>query len=217
MYFPQTYDIKYLMKSCKSLKGGLQDVADDLKVERIGPQHQAGSDSLLTCITFFKMRKVRCWLLFPVLPSSMRSTETLGFSFSSVAYPSRTQRPILHFVFVLCSPSASLPVCPSLFHVHTKADPFILSLPFPRAHEGRSLHNPQRLWPSFVSVPPSSTRHATADALAIRMQSRATPSLCHFHMHVPTSLCERPALVSSLLCRYTASAAMYVHCISQYI
>lgn len=57
-YFPQTYDIKYLMKSCKSLKGGLQDVADDLKVDRIGPQHQAGSDSLLTCITFFKMRKV---------------------------------------------------------------------------------------------------------------------------------------------------------------
>eukprot|EP00123_Amoebidium_parasiticum_P012407 comp21332_c1_seq1/m.29230 comp21332_c1_seq1/g.29230 ORF comp21332_c1_seq1/g.29230 comp21332_c1_seq1/m.29230 type:complete len:275 (-) comp21332_c1_seq1:563-1387(-) len=57
-YFPVTYDIKYLMKSCRSLKGGLQDVADDLQVERIGPQHQAGSDSLLTCITFFKMRQV---------------------------------------------------------------------------------------------------------------------------------------------------------------
>jgi CCR4-NOT transcription complex subunit 7/8 len=59
LYFPKTYDIKYLMKSCKSLKGGLQDVADDLSVDRIGPQHQAGSDSLLTCITFFRMRKVR--------------------------------------------------------------------------------------------------------------------------------------------------------------
>lgn len=57
-YFPQTYDIKYLMKSCKSLKGGLQDVADDLKVDRIGPQHQAGSDSLLTSLTFFKMQRV---------------------------------------------------------------------------------------------------------------------------------------------------------------
>eukprot|EP01117_Protostelium_nocturnum_P013845 TRINITY_DN5209_c0_g2_i1.p1 TRINITY_DN5209_c0_g2~~TRINITY_DN5209_c0_g2_i1.p1 ORF type:complete len:285 (-),score=28.95 TRINITY_DN5209_c0_g2_i1:79-933(-) len=55
-YFPCIYDIKFLMKSCKNLKGGLNDLADDLKVERIGPQHQAGSDSLLTSLTFFKMR-----------------------------------------------------------------------------------------------------------------------------------------------------------------
>ncbi|CAH1764106.1 191_t:CDS:2, partial [Entrophospora sp. SA101] len=56
-YFPCIYDIKYLMKSHKNLKGGLQDIADDLQVERIGPQHQAGSDSLLTAATFFKMRQ----------------------------------------------------------------------------------------------------------------------------------------------------------------
>jgi CCR4-NOT transcription complex subunit 7/8 len=31
LYFPAVYDIKYLMKSCKNLKGGLQDVADDLQ------------------------------------------------------------------------------------------------------------------------------------------------------------------------------------------
>jgi len=55
-YFPCIYDIKFLMKSCKNLKGGLNDLAEDLKVDRIGPQHQAGSDSLLTCNTFFKMR-----------------------------------------------------------------------------------------------------------------------------------------------------------------
>merc|ERR1712004_579427 len=42
-------------KSCKNLKGGLQEVANELEVPRIGPQHQAGSDSLLTGQTFFKM------------------------------------------------------------------------------------------------------------------------------------------------------------------
>merc|ERR1719153_1671998 len=30
LYFPNVYDVKYLMKSCKSLKGGLQEVADML-------------------------------------------------------------------------------------------------------------------------------------------------------------------------------------------
>jgi CCR4-NOT transcription complex subunit 7/8 len=58
LYFPNVYDVKYLMKSCKNLKGGLQEVADLLEVERIGPQHQAGSDSLLTGLTFFKMTEM---------------------------------------------------------------------------------------------------------------------------------------------------------------
>ena len=46
------------MKSCKNLKGGLQEVATELEVARIGPQHQAGSDSLLTGQTFFKMKEM---------------------------------------------------------------------------------------------------------------------------------------------------------------
>merc|ERR1712236_61964 len=58
LYFPNVYDVKYLMKSCKSLKGGLQEVADTLEVERIGPQHQAGSDSLLTGRAFFAMTEI---------------------------------------------------------------------------------------------------------------------------------------------------------------
>uniref|UniRef100_A0A182WF15 poly(A)-specific ribonuclease n=1 Tax=Anopheles minimus TaxID=112268 RepID=A0A182WF15_9DIPT len=58
IYFPTIYDVKYLMKSCKNLKGGLQEVADQLELRRVGPQHQAGSDSLLTGMAFFKMREV---------------------------------------------------------------------------------------------------------------------------------------------------------------
>jgi len=58
LYFPNIYDVKYLMKSCKSLKGGLQEVAELLELERVGPQHQAGSDSLLTGNAFFRMREM---------------------------------------------------------------------------------------------------------------------------------------------------------------
>lgn len=52
------------MKSCKNLKGGLQEVADQLELRRIGPQHQAGSDSLLTGNAFFKMREVSFQRIF---------------------------------------------------------------------------------------------------------------------------------------------------------
>ncbi|XP_044730383.1 CCR4-NOT transcription complex subunit 7 [Chrysoperla carnea] len=58
LYFPTIYDVKYLMKSCKNLKGGLQEVADQLDLARVGPQHQAGSDSLLTGMAFFKMKEM---------------------------------------------------------------------------------------------------------------------------------------------------------------
>lgn len=56
VWFPCIYDVKFLMRSCKTLKGGLQDLADDLQVSRMGQQHQAGSDSLLTASSFFRLR-----------------------------------------------------------------------------------------------------------------------------------------------------------------
>lgn len=86
LFFPAIYDVKYLMKSCKNLKvcsgrspadvppasvhhsstfgfvcvqGGLQEVADQLELKRIGRQHQAGSDSLLTGMAFFRMKEVK--------------------------------------------------------------------------------------------------------------------------------------------------------------
>lgn len=84
LYFPTVYDVKvccrdclvycktftsdglhcdffqYLMKLCKNLKGGLQEVADQLELRRVGPQHQAGSDSHLTGMAFFKIKEVWC-------------------------------------------------------------------------------------------------------------------------------------------------------------
>ncbi|XP_037517734.2 CCR4-NOT transcription complex subunit 7 [Rhipicephalus sanguineus] len=58
IFFPVIYDVKFLMRGCRSLRGGLQEVANQLQVERVGQQHQAGSDSLLTAGAFFKMRQV---------------------------------------------------------------------------------------------------------------------------------------------------------------
>lgn len=57
-YFPCLYDIKYLMISCDNLRGGLQKVAEEIGLERIGPQHQAGSDSLLTASIFYEIKNL---------------------------------------------------------------------------------------------------------------------------------------------------------------
>ncbi|RDB15329.1 CCR4-NOT transcription complex subunit 7 [Hypsizygus marmoreus] len=57
IWFPTVYDLKFLMRSTK-LRGGLQELADDLGIQRIGPTNQTGSDSLLTASTFFKTREL---------------------------------------------------------------------------------------------------------------------------------------------------------------
>eukprot|EP00835_Amoeboradix_gromovi_P004988 NODE_429_length_8748_cov_0.280148.p5 type:complete len:262 gc:universal NODE_429_length_8748_cov_0.280148:6862-6077(-) len=58
IFFPNFYDIKYLMRYCKNLKGGLQDLGDEIKIPRVGIQHQAGSDSLLTAQCFHRIKDV---------------------------------------------------------------------------------------------------------------------------------------------------------------
>lgn len=46
-----------MMTAVEGMHGGLSSLADSLQIDRIGPMHQAGSDSLLTAQTFFSLVK----------------------------------------------------------------------------------------------------------------------------------------------------------------
>lgn len=66
------HQITMLMSDCcVCVQGGLQEVADQLELKRIGRQHQAGSDSLLTGMAFFRMKEVQAQtstsLVFPIV------------------------------------------------------------------------------------------------------------------------------------------------------
>jgi CCR4-NOT transcription complex subunit 7/8 len=54
--FPRTLQ-QYMMTAVEGMYGGLSALADTLQIDRIGPMHQAGSDSLLTAQTFFSLIK----------------------------------------------------------------------------------------------------------------------------------------------------------------
>ena len=55
MYFPNIYDVKYLVNDNEIYKGGLNKLAKELDVERSGEIHQAGSDSQVTSDVFFRL------------------------------------------------------------------------------------------------------------------------------------------------------------------
>ena len=57
LYFMNYYDIRMLVKGYQNMQGGLNRLADQLKVQRMGTIHQAGSDSMLTLDVFFKLKQ----------------------------------------------------------------------------------------------------------------------------------------------------------------
>ena len=61
-FFPNLYDIKYILKKCDKISHeiGLDALSEIFALKRIGPAHQAGSDSLLTALCFFKYVREVC-------------------------------------------------------------------------------------------------------------------------------------------------------------
>lgn len=57
IYFPNYYDIRYLVRYNDEFRGSLSKLGQELNVSRIGTKHQAGSDSLITSEIFFKLKK----------------------------------------------------------------------------------------------------------------------------------------------------------------
>jgi len=55
-YFPSYYDVRFLVKK-DNFRGSLTKLAQGLEINRIGSQHQAGSDSIVTSEIFFRLRK----------------------------------------------------------------------------------------------------------------------------------------------------------------
>lgn len=55
VYFPNFYDLRYMIKNISWLKGGLSRIASDLDIKWNGAIHQAGCDSILTSKVFTKL------------------------------------------------------------------------------------------------------------------------------------------------------------------
>jgi CCR4-NOT transcription complex subunit 7/8 len=54
-FFLNYYDIRMLVKGYQNMQGGLNRLAEQLNVQRLGMIHQAGSDSMITSDVFFKL------------------------------------------------------------------------------------------------------------------------------------------------------------------
>ena len=95
VFFPRVFDMKYMCKFCNGLHGGLNKIAEVMSVDRIGPMHQAGSDSLLTLDTFMKMVKLHfknnldniekhCTILYGLGSDATTGTQENGFTEAAI-------------------------------------------------------------------------------------------------------------------------------------
>ncbi|GJS81606.1 probable CCR4-associated factor 1 homolog 7 [Tanacetum coccineum] len=76
VFFPIVYDIKHMIKFHDVLRGGLSNVARTMGIQRFGVSHQSGSDSLLTCHCFKKLKE--CSYLNKPLETYMGRLSNLG-------------------------------------------------------------------------------------------------------------------------------------------
>jgi CCR4-NOT transcription complex subunit 7/8 len=81
IYFPCIYDIKYMTSLLDGhfFLGGLQKLADDLKCQRLGAEHQAGSDSLLTMSAYFALVKAKFTDAKGVVDDRRYANELFGY------------------------------------------------------------------------------------------------------------------------------------------
>jgi len=56
LYFPAFFDLKYMVRGIDRFRGGLNRIAEELGIKRIGRMHQAGSDSMVTLEAFFGVK-----------------------------------------------------------------------------------------------------------------------------------------------------------------
>lgn len=89
LYFPTIYDIKYMTSLIDGHFGGLQRLADHLGCSRIGPEHQAGSDSLLTMTTYFSLAKAKFSDSNGGLDDSKYKNELYGYGSNHTVYKNR--------------------------------------------------------------------------------------------------------------------------------
>jgi hypothetical protein len=109
IFFPNVYDIKTISPMLSPIfeSGGLNRLADSMNIQRIGNNHQAGSDSLTTSKVFFKLKQQ-----FPSLFNQVTSEnngDIYGYSNDQTYY-----RPVQTSV----QPSSSIQITDSISNVY---------------------------------------------------------------------------------------------------